>query len=159
MWVTRIVGSSPQLEWKFLIIVLNHIVHFHELWKATKYSHQIQDGQSLSPTVPSGGWCVWIYALDMFPDSHGKTRGKKRPKIRRSVHIFTKAPCNTPHFLIPLLVFFLSEVRNFSHTSWGRTSRCRSLPFWTLMKNLEKSEVTGPGISEQHSVSQPGREI
>ena len=107
--------------------ISNYSVHFHGLWKATKYSHQIQDGQSLSHIVPSGGWCVWIYTLDMFPGSHVKSRGKKWPQIRRSVHIFSKAPHNTPHFPILFLVFCLPEGRNFSHKSWGRTSRCRSL--------------------------------
>lgn len=64
-------------------------------------SHPIQDNQSLSPIVPSGGWGVWIHILDMFPSTHGKPMGKKQPQIMISVYIFTKAPYNTPHTSVP----------------------------------------------------------
>jgi hypothetical protein len=59
-------------------------------------SHQIQDGWVLLSIVPSGGWCAWIYTIDMVPESHAKARGKKQSQIK-IVYIFTRALHNTPH--------------------------------------------------------------
>lgn len=112
-------------------------------------SHHNQGGQALSPMDPSVEWYVWTHPLDVFLWESWETMRKEKVSNQDFTYLFHSFT-RVPHSALHDFGFFWAEWKNWSQSSFERTTGQRPLEFWTTMEKRENSEITRPGCLEEN---------